>query len=297
MRATVSNNLADLRFVFAGNRGYVLEEMLNVGVSTLKVAALEGSYLARSLDASQKVYYPINNRVQFLDWLGSLEFDVLVANGLPHRIPIKEFSKNKLFVNIHPSFLPDLKGADPVPGALLFGRDSGATCHLMDDGYDTGPIIAQIKIPHTSDLDAPLLYQLSFIAERMVFRAAIQRNFVPTGTQVSTPNDIYYSKKPEDNYIDLGKSSAEVISRVRAFANRSQGGRIRHREIELRVYGAALLVNQFLNECRNDYIENEVVLNYEGNLVIRKGTGFIKLGPIDGRLDEVGIGHILGSTL
>src|SRR5690625_603886 len=47
-------------------------------------------------------------------------------------------------VNIHPSLLPSFPGKDAVKQALDAGvKVSGVTIHYVDEGIDTGPIIAQ----------------------------------------------------------------------------------------------------------------------------------------------------------
>lgn len=47
-------------------------------------------------------------------------------------------------LNLHPSLLPRHRGPSPVPGAILGGDDTtGVTLMLLDEGMDTGPVIAQ----------------------------------------------------------------------------------------------------------------------------------------------------------
>ena len=47
-------------------------------------------------------------------------------------------------LNLHPSLLPRHRGPSPVPGAILSGDDTtGVTLMLLDEGMDSGPIIAQ----------------------------------------------------------------------------------------------------------------------------------------------------------
>ncbi|MBI1966957.1 MAG: methionyl-tRNA formyltransferase [Gemmatimonadetes bacterium] len=48
-------------------------------------------------------------------------------------------------VNVHPSLLPELRGAAPVEWAIMNGlKKTGVTIMLMDEGLDSGPILHQI---------------------------------------------------------------------------------------------------------------------------------------------------------
>lgn len=51
-------------------------------------------------------------------------------------------------VNVHPSLLPEFPGLDAIGQALAAGVSAtGVSVHFIDDGIDTGPLIAQVTVP------------------------------------------------------------------------------------------------------------------------------------------------------
>lgn len=79
--------------------------------------------------------------------------DVIVVACFPWRVPrsIRDISRFG-FINVHPSLLPDGRGPEPVFWAFRRGlRTTGVTIHRMDDGLDTGPILAQEVIEIGAD--------------------------------------------------------------------------------------------------------------------------------------------------
>jgi phosphoribosylglycinamide formyltransferase-1 len=61
-------------------------------------------------------------------------------------------------LNIHPSLLPAFPGLAAQRQALDHGvKVAGATVHFVDDGVDTGPIVAQASVPvHPDDTEESL---------------------------------------------------------------------------------------------------------------------------------------------
>ena len=61
-------------------------------------------------------------------------------------------------LNLHPSLLPRHRGPSPVPGAILTGdHTTGVTLMLLDEGMDSGPVIAQRTRSIAPDDDAESL--------------------------------------------------------------------------------------------------------------------------------------------
>ncbi len=67
--------------------------------------------------------------------------DALFCAAYYYRMPILEDFK---MINVHPSLLPNGRGAWPMPVAILNGyKKSGVTFHKMEEDFDTGEILMQ----------------------------------------------------------------------------------------------------------------------------------------------------------
>ena len=264
----------DCRFVFVGNRRFVLEEMVEQGLNIVEAIIVSGTHLERDFLAGKipitnVMVSIIENKQELLEIVNRGEFEVLVSNGCPYILPIAELPEAR-YVNIHPSYLPDLRGVDPVIGAILYGRDAGATCHIMDSGIDTGAIISQVRIPFSDDLDVTTLYQLSFIAEKESFKRALARDFAEQYNQQNEGNFIYYNRSPEDRVITFRESNDILLRKIKAFNNRSQGCEFFHNGDRFLVYSATRMENTFLLNFLNRYKDGVIAFSYEGNIIFRK---------------------------
>ena len=82
-----------------------------------------------------------------LTWLKSQKFDFLVSYGYRHILKPEVLA---LFpqraINLHISYLPWNRGADPNFWSFFDNTPKGVTIHYMDQGLDTGNIIAQQQL-------------------------------------------------------------------------------------------------------------------------------------------------------
>lgn len=70
-------------------------------------------------------------------------------------------------INTHPALLPAFPGAHGVRDALAYGvKVTGTTIHLVDEGVDTGPIIAQFPVPVSEDDTVDSLHERIRAIER-----------------------------------------------------------------------------------------------------------------------------------
>src|SRR4029078_7472778 len=79
-----------------------------------------------------------------LTYILALEPGLIVLADYGQIVPPALLGIGQGALNLHPSMLPRHRGATPVPAAILAGdRATGVTLMRMDEGLDTGPIVAQ----------------------------------------------------------------------------------------------------------------------------------------------------------
>ncbi len=263
------------KFVFAGNRFYVLNEMLKAGISNIKIYAVKNSFLEKELESRKISYAVLPEKSIFLKELERIDFDIFVSNGCPYIIPVSRLSgSGKKFVNVHPSMLPDLKGRNPVNGALLFERKHGVTCHYMDDGIDTGAVIEQLEIPVTDDVNLDLLYQLSFRAEGIVFQKAYENNFRTGTVQEHSWESVYYTRKETDRRIMPDDSVQVILRKVRAFGSENQYAYfIRNNKERTEAVSAIEIKNEMAQCLFQSGSHNTIKAVYGGRFVLAEFDG------------------------
>ncbi|MEU6704264.1 phosphoribosylglycinamide formyltransferase [Streptomyces wuyuanensis] len=80
------------------------------------------------------------------------------------------------FVNTHPALLPSFPGAHGVRDALAYGvKVTGCTVHFVDDGVDTGPIIAQGVVEVRNEDDEAALHERIKEVERQLLVEVVGR--------------------------------------------------------------------------------------------------------------------------
>jgi phosphoribosylglycinamide formyltransferase-1 len=78
-------------------------------------------------------------------------------------------------INIHPSLLPEFKGADAVGDAIKAGaKKSGCTVHFVREEMDSGPIILQAEVPIFKDDTKEVLASRILEQEHRIYPAALK---------------------------------------------------------------------------------------------------------------------------
>ncbi len=78
-------------------------------------------------------------------------------------------------LNIHPSLLPDFKGANAVRDALAAGvKETGCSVHLVTEEMDEGEIIAQARVPVFPDDTPEKLHNRIHKQEHLLYPQAVK---------------------------------------------------------------------------------------------------------------------------
>jgi phosphoribosylglycinamide formyltransferase-1 len=122
------------------------------------------------------------------DWLREIGPRFVVSAGFM-RILGERVLAEETVINTHPALLPSFPGAHGVRDALAHGvKVTGTTCHLVDAGVDTGPIIAQRAVPVEDGDTEESLHERIKVAEREMLVEVVQRlareGFVLEGPRV-----------------------------------------------------------------------------------------------------------------
>ena len=79
-------------------------------------------------------------------------------------------------INTHPALLPSFPGAHAVRDALAYGvRVTGSTVHLVDEGVDTGPVLAQEAVRVEEGDDEESLHERIKVVERRLLVEVVGR--------------------------------------------------------------------------------------------------------------------------
>jgi phosphoribosylglycinamide formyltransferase-1 len=111
----------------------------------------------------------------FLEALRDAKVDLVVLAGFMRILKgelLRAFAQK--VVNIHPALLPAFPGLEAWKQALDYGaKMTGVTVHFVDQGIDTGPIIAQETVPILPGDTPESLHARIQVVERKIYLEVI----------------------------------------------------------------------------------------------------------------------------
>lgn len=158
----------------------------------------------------------------FSEELRRLQPDVVVVTAYGKILP-KDLLEvpPKGCVNVHASLLPRFRGAAPIQWSIAHGdTETGVTLMLMDEGLDTGPMLAVRKLPIApEDTSATLHEKLSALGGELLrealpawLRGELQPTPQPEQGVVLAP-----LIEKEQGRLDWSRPAVELERRLRAF--------------------------------------------------------------------------------
>jgi methionyl-tRNA formyltransferase len=185
-----------------------------VGMSEVKALALE-----RGLSVLQP---PKIRGTPFAQELAALKPDVAVVAAYGKILPKDVLDAPRLgCVNVHGSLLPRFRGAAPIQWAIASGDGVTGVCLMkMDEGMDTGPVIARAQAPIAPEETSPTLYEklaplgASLLEQHLLPYLEGQRPLEPQPAEgvVMAP-----MLKKEHGKLDFQREATELERRLRAF--------------------------------------------------------------------------------
>lgn len=107
---------------------------------------------------------------ELLDQLRQWEADLVILSGFMRLLPPRVVSAlSPALINTHPAYLPEFPGAHAVRDAVAASvHETGASVIVVDGGVDTGPILAQRRIPVLPDDTEGRLHDRIKLVERQL---------------------------------------------------------------------------------------------------------------------------------
>ncbi len=158
---------------------------------------------------------------QLIEKIKALEVDAAVVCSYNYKVPrvLMDATKDG-FINVHPSLLPKYRGGNPYSRVIMNGEtETGVTIHFMDEGFDTGDIIAQKPYHiHSKATMGTIFNELNFIGIELLLQVlqAYENQQLP---RIPQPKGHFIEGKglqDKDLFIDYEKSAEEIERFIRA---------------------------------------------------------------------------------
>ena len=145
------------------------------------------------------------------------ELGVVVAYGLILPKAILD-APTRGCLNVHASLLPHWRGAAPIQRAILAGDHvTGVTIMRMEEGLDTGPMLATARVPIEDKTAGELTDELAEIGARLLVETVADLDRLEARPQ--PPGATYAEKIAKlETRLDWDKPAERLEREVRAFA-------------------------------------------------------------------------------
>jgi methionyl-tRNA formyltransferase len=220
--------------------------------------------------------------------LRGLEPDLIFVAGFPWRLPPELIALPRLgSINTHPALLPRYRGPDPVFWQVMNGEtETGLTVHRIEPEFDTGPILAQVRVPILPDDDPDSIFaKLAPLGPALFTQAlaAVAAN-EPGRPQPLEGASYAPLRTAADRILDWTRPAAQLRNQVRAWG--SAGARATLDGQQWIVKQAHLADPR--PPGRPPAAPGQVIARGPDGLLVQTGDGLLHLGEVT--LDAQGAG-------
>ena len=225
-----NRNAFKKRILFVGipDMAYIgLDGLLMAGVNIVGVIGPKKEHNMyedfRNFVYSRRLNYIEYNELdepELIQKIQELDVDAAVVCSFNYKIPKVLLNATKDgFINVHPSMLPKYRGGNPYSRVIMNGEtETGVTIHFMDEGFDTGDIIAQKAYHiHSKATMGTLFNELNVIGIELLLQVlqAYETQELP---RIPQPKGDFISGKGLDDrdiYINYNKTAEEIERFIR----------------------------------------------------------------------------------
>lgn len=222
------------------------------------------------------VFQPVKIKSpEAVEQLRSYQADIFVAAAFG-QILSKEILDMPRYgcVNIHASLLPKYRGAAPIQWAVINGEDkTGVTIMQMDEGLDTGDIIAQREVLIAQDETGESLFEkLSVLGADLLVETldAISEDNVVRKKQDPALSSYARMLKKEDGRIDWSRTSKQIEQQIRGMNSWPSAYTIWNGKI-LKIWKAQW------NQSVHAYAPGTLITVEKESVMVACGEGMIKI--------------------
>ena len=223
-----------MRVIFMGTPDFAvgtLEEIIKAGHEVVLVVSQPDKAVGRSKALKYtpvkecavahgiEVYQPAKIRAEeSVEYLRQYNADIIIVEAFGQIIPASILHMKKYgCINVHASLLPKYRGAAPIQWAVIDGeKESGVTIMQMDEGLDTGDMLAKAIVPlDEKETGGSLFDKLSEAGGRLCVEtlAKLEKGEITPEKQGESPTAYASMLDKKMGNIDWNKS-AVVIERL-----------------------------------------------------------------------------------
>lgn len=249
-----------MRIIFIGSVVFSQQALIRliemranvVGVCTLEQSTVNADHSDLSSVCKAHdipcVYAPDVNAAESMSWIADKQPDIIFCFGWSKLIRKKLLSIAPMgVVGFHPAALPANRGRHPIIWALVLGlKETASTFFLMDEGADSGDILAQERVEIRDEDNATTLYEKitqCALGQISCFVPKLASNTCPRSPQDDNRANVWRKRGKEDGRIDWRMSAHSVRNLVRGLARPYVGASFLYEGQEYIVWNTEIIAN------------------------------------------------------